>query len=176
MARAKKTDQEKSAGKNTKNAVKKPQTEEQNTVAAPEQEAPEQTQDTATEREAPEQTQDPAPEPEPPQDDGQDQEPPEPPQDDEQDQEPPQETGTEPDMFADLPNPCVYCGPSVKGVARQYTTYQGGIPDALREFIKARPEALGLIVSTGTFPAMRRRLETHGTREAKLYKAVKARL
>ena len=82
----------------------------------------------------------------------------------------------EPDMFADLPNPCVYCGPSVKGIARQYTTYQGGIPDALREFIKTRPEALGLIVCTGKFPAMRRRLETHGTREAKLYKAVKARI
>ena len=82
----------------------------------------------------------------------------------------------EPDMFGNLPNPCVYCGPSVKGVARQYTTYQGGIPTALREFIKARPEALGLIVSTGKFQAMRRRLETPGTTEAKLYKAVKARL
>ena len=88
----------------------------------------------------------------------------------------PEQTTPERDEFANIPNPCVYCGPSVKGVARQYTTYQGGIPDALREFIKARPEALGLIVSTGKFPAMRRRLETHGTREAKLYKAVKARL
>lgn len=82
----------------------------------------------------------------------------------------------EPDMFARLPNPCVYCGPSVKGVARQYTTYQGGIPDALRKFIKECPEAIGLIVSTGTFQAMRRRLETLGTPEAALYKAVKARL
>lgn len=80
----------------------------------------------------------------------------------------------EPDMFANLPNPCVYCGPSVKGVARQYTTYQGGIPDALREFIRKHPVALGLIVSTGNFQAMRKRLEMRETPEAKLYKAVKA--
>lgn len=87
-----------------------------------------------------------------------------------------EKTTPEQDMFAKLPNPCVYCGPSVKGVARQYTTYQGGIPDVLREFIKAHPEALGLIVSTGQFQEQRRRLETPGTKEAKLYKAVKARL
>lgn len=85
-----------------------------------------------------------------------------------------------PDPFAyclaRLPNPCVYCGPSVKGVARQYTTYHGGIPDALREFIKEHPQALGLIVSVEGFQAMRKRLETRGTLEEKLYKAVKAEL
>lgn len=82
----------------------------------------------------------------------------------------------EPDVFSNLPNPCVYCGPSIKGVARQYTTYQGGIPNVLREFIIENPDALGLIVPTGRFPAMRKKLETPGTREEKLYKAVKARL
>ena len=87
-----------------------------------------------------------------------------------------EEVEPEPDMFGNLPNPCVYCGPSVRGVARQYTTYQGGISDALREFIRAHPGALGLIVSTGKFPAMRKRLETYGTKEANLYKAVKAEL
>lgn len=30
----------------------------------------------------------------------------------------------EQDEFAALPSPCVYCGPSVRGVARQYTTYR----------------------------------------------------
>lgn len=179
MARKKKTEQKPEKLEQTKDAATKQKASEQTTDTAPEQKVPEQTTDPAPETEAAEQTTDPAPDQEPPKDDGQDQEPQEPSQDDEQDKkppEPPKETGTEPDMFADLPNPCVYCGPSVKGVARQYTTYQGGIPDALREFIKARPEALGLIVSTGKFPAMRRRLETHGTREAKLYKAVKASL
>jgi len=82
-------------------------------------------------------------------------------------------TKPETDMFAKLPNPCVYCGPSVKGVARQYTTYQGGIPDAMRKFIKEHPAALRLIVSTGKFQAMRKRLETRGTPEEKLYKALK---
>ena len=81
------------------------------------------------------------------------------------------------DLFANLPDPCVYCGPSVKNVARQYTTYQGGgIPDALREFIKAHPAARGLITSTGKFAAMRKRLETPGTAEAILYKTVKSEL
>lgn len=87
-----------------------------------------------------------------------------------------QEAPQKPDRFAKIPNPCVYCGPSVRGVARQYTTYQGGISDALREFIKVHPQALGLVVSTGEFPFMRKRLETPGTLEANLYKAVKEKL
>lgn len=87
-----------------------------------------------------------------------------------------EETKPEQDLFAGIQNPCVYCGPTVRGVARQYTTYQGGIPDALRDFIKEHPDARQLIVSTAQFPAMCRRLDTPGTEEAKLYKAVKARL
>lgn len=90
-----------------------------------------------------------------------------------------EQTAPEPerDLFANLPDPCVYCGPSVKNVARQYTTYQGGgIPDALRDFIKAHPAARGLITSTGKFAAMRKRLETPGTAEAILYKSVKSEL
>ena len=91
-----------------------------------------------------------------------------------------QEEGTAPaketperDILAGIQNPCVYCGPTMRGVARQYTTFQGGIPDALRDFIKEHPEARQLIVSTAQFPAMRRRLDTPGTAEAKLYKQVK---
>lgn len=80
------------------------------------------------------------------------------------------------DLFAGIQNPCVYCGPTVRGVARQYTTYQGGIPDTLRDFIKEHPEARRLIVSTAQFPAYRRRLDTPGTAEAKLYKRVKEQL
>ena len=81
-----------------------------------------------------------------------------------------------PDLFAGIQNPCVYCGPTVRGVARQYTTYQGGIPDTLRDFIKEHPDARWLIVSTAQFPAMRKRLDTPGTAEAKLYKRVKEQL
>ena len=80
------------------------------------------------------------------------------------------------DEFADIPNPCVYCGPSVRGVARQYTTYQGGIPAELKEFIKAHPAARGLIIPTAKFASVRKRLETHGTAEAIIYKGVKDEL
>ena len=66
--------------------------------------------------------------------------------DGQEDQTGQEQTGQEQerDEFADIPNPCVYCGPSVRGVARQYTTYQGGIPDPLKEFIKEHPAARAL--------------------------------
>lgn len=85
---------------------------------------------------------------------------------------PGQET-PEQDISAGIPNPCVYCGPTVRGMTRQYTTFQGGIPDALRDFIREYPEARRLIVSTAEFPAMRKRLDTPGTAEAALYKQVR---
>ncbi len=80
------------------------------------------------------------------------------------------------DIFVGISNPCVYCGPTVRGVARQYTTYQGGIPDELRDFIKEHPQARGLIVSTGQFASFHKRLNTPGTAEANLYKRVKVEL
>ncbi len=80
------------------------------------------------------------------------------------------------DMFSNFPNPCVYCGPSVRGVARQYTTYQGGIPEPLKEFIKAHPAVRALLVPTAKFAGVRRRLETPGTAEAVVYKRVKSEL
>lgn len=83
---------------------------------------------------------------------------------------------SERDEFADIPNPCVYCGPSVRGVARQYTTYMGGIPEPLKEFVKAHPAARRLIVSTAKFASTRKRLETYGTAEAAIYKKVKDEL
>ena len=81
------------------------------------------------------------------------------------------------DPLTELPNPCVYCGPSIRGVTRQYTIYQGGgLPAPLKEVVNRHPEAAKLIVSVGKFKAMRRRLDTPGTQEAKLYKALKEAL
>ena len=38
-----------------------------------------------------------------------------------------------------FPDPCVYCGPSVKGVAKQYTVYTGGnVPGPLRDLWNLR--------------------------------------
>ena len=79
-------------------------------------------------------------------------------------------------FFAKLPDPCVYCGPSVRGVARQFTVYNGGIPDALKEFIKEHRTARGLIVSVERFAQMRTRLETPGTGEFILFRKVRAEL
>ena len=75
-----------------------------------------------------------------------------------------------------LPDPCVYCGPSVRNVARQFTVYNGGIPDALKEFIKEHRAARGLIVGVERFAQMRTRLETPGTGEFILFRKVRAEL
>lgn len=98
--------------------------------------------------------------------------------DGQEDQTGQEQTGQEQerDEFADIPNPCVYCGPSVRGVARQYTTYQGGIHDPLKEFIKEHPAARGLIVPASRFAIVRKRLETRGTAESIIYKKVKDEL
>jgi len=74
------------------------------------------------------------------------------------------------------PKPCVYCGPSVRGVARQYTVYTGGIPEALREFVQEHPAARGLVVSVNNFPATRVNLGKHGTAETALYEKIKSEL
>ncbi len=79
-------------------------------------------------------------------------------------------------FFDKLPNPCVYCGPSVRGVARQFTVYHGGIPDALKEFIKEHRAAKGLLVSVERFAQVRTRLETPGTGEYILFRKVRAEL
>lgn len=80
------------------------------------------------------------------------------------------------EFFAKLPDPCVYCGPSVRGVARQFTVYNGGIPDVLKEFVKEHRAARGLIVSVERFAQVRTRLETPGTGEFILFRKVRAEL
>lgn len=80
-------------------------------------------------------------------------------------------------MCGSLPDPCVYCGPSIKGVARQYAIYQGGeIPGPLAEIIRGYPDARKLLVSTEAFPDMRKQLDTPETPEAGLYKAFRRAL
>lgn len=79
-------------------------------------------------------------------------------------------------FFGKLPDPCVYCGPSVRNVARQYTVYNGGIPDALKEFIKEHRAAKGLLVSVEKFAQMRKNLETPGTGEFILFRKVRGEI
>ena len=75
-----------------------------------------------------------------------------------------------------FPIPCVYCGPSVRGVAKQYTTYTTRVPEKLEEFIDEHPAARGLVVPTSSFAQTRRNLGIAGTREAILYQKVKNEL
>lgn len=85
--------------------------------------------------------------------------------------------GAEPKEEITFPENCVYCGPSVKGVAKQYTVYTGGnIPAPLRDFVQQHPAARGLVVAIGRFAKMRQRLETPGTAEAMLFQKVKSEL
>lgn len=81
----------------------------------------------------------------------------------------------EPKEEITFPENCVYCGPSVKGVAKQYTVYTGGnIPAPLRDFIQKHPAAKGMVVTIGCFAKMRERLETPGTAEALLFQQIKS--
>ena len=70
----------------------------------------------------------------------------------------------------------VYCGPSVRAVARQFTVYSGELPEPLEDFIRDHPAAAGLLVPVGSFAQTRRNLETPGTSEAILYDKVKSEL
>lgn len=72
--------------------------------------------------------------------------------------------------------PVVYCGPSVRGIVRQYTVFMGDIPDMLKDFIQDHPIAVSLIVPTDQFAQMRSKLETAGTAEAILYKQLKSEI
>lgn len=72
--------------------------------------------------------------------------------------------------------PCVYCGPSVRGVARQFTVYTKGLPEALNAFLLEHPTAKGLLVPVEDFAAVRARLETPGTRESIVFHNLRTKL
>lgn len=72
--------------------------------------------------------------------------------------------------------PCVYCGPSVRGVVKQYTVFAGGIPEPLQAFIDSHPEAKALLVAVDRFAETRKKMETAGTAESILYHKIKSEL
>ena len=52
----------------------------------------------------------------------------------------------------------VYCGPSIRGVARQYTAYNNGIPQGLKEATEKNKILAALIVPLEELPeAMRQK-------------------
>ena len=70
------------------------------------------------------------------------------------------------------PRPCVWCGPSVKGVAAQYTVFTE-MPKQLEALVEQIPAARGLVVALDKFPQVRRKLEESGTKENAWYNEVK---
>lgn len=66
----------------------------------------------------------------------------------------------------------VYCGPSVRGVAKQYTVYYGRLPAALVTFLARHPAAQCLCVPLEEFAATRKGLNTKGSPQETLYKTV----
>ena len=67
-----------------------------------------------------------------------------------------------------------YCGPPVRGVAKQYTVYAGELPEELKAFIQKHPEAGALVVPVERFAETRRKLEQAGTAQAILYRKIKS--
>lgn len=69
----------------------------------------------------------------------------------------------------------VYCGPSIKGVARQYTAYNNGIPEGLKQAAEKNKILTALIVPLEDLPEAMRQLRQKSGRIYTLYKAVQGR-
>ena len=69
----------------------------------------------------------------------------------------------------------VYCGPSIKGVARQYTAYNNGIPEGLKQVAEKNKILAALIVPLEDLPEAMRQLRQRSGRIYTLYKAVQGR-
>lgn len=69
----------------------------------------------------------------------------------------------------------VYCGPSIKGVARQYTAYNNGIPEGLKQAAEKNKILAALIVPLEDLPEAMRQLRQKSGRVYTLYKAVQGR-
>ena len=62
-----------------------------------------------------------------------------------------------------------YCGPTIKGLAPQYTVFVDGIPEKLAEIAEEHPVVKALIVPREKLAEMRVKVEQNGTRENLLY-------
>lgn len=77
----------------------------------------------------------------------------------------------DPKKTAKATGPAVYCGPTIPGVAKQYTTYTNGTPAALAEAIKAKPVLGGLVVPLEQLPEVRRQFHAGAGHYFNLYRA-----
>lgn len=71
--------------------------------------------------------------------------------------------------------PMVYCGPSIPGVARQYTVYHGGIPDALSAEAADNPTLGLLILPLARLPEAMKSINSRSGHIYRLFSLVKAK-
>ena len=77
--------------------------------------------------------------------------------------------------------PVVYCGPSIPGVANQFTTYQNGVPAGLEAKAQEIPAIRGLLIPLDQLPDAMKKLRggfghvyrLHGLVQAKINQEVK---
>lgn len=73
--------------------------------------------------------------------------------------------------------PCpvvIYCGPTIAGVAKQYTVYKGELPTALKDAIVKAPVIGKLIFPLERLPEVRQQLNSKSGHIYRLYKVVQA--
>lgn len=75
---------------------------------------------------------------------------------------------------AEQPATVVYVGPSIPGVAKQFTTYREGIPDALAEAIRDTPAMEGLVIPLEQLPEAMKMLRGGSGHIFRLYRLVQA--
>ncbi len=64
-----------------------------------------------------------------------------------------------------IPETVVYCGPTIKGVAQQFTAYNNGIPKKLKEYAKSNLSARRLIVPLDKLVQTKKNIMIQGTIE-----------
>lgn len=83
------------------------------------------------------------------------------------------ETVSEPETAAKADDTVlVYCGPSIKNVAKEGTVYAGGLPEIFTEYAKTRPEVMSLVVPLEKYAEFRAAIEQKGTAAYIIYKNV----
>lgn len=75
----------------------------------------------------------------------------------------------DPKKTAQATGPVAYCGPTIPGVAVQFTTYTNGVPAALEEAAKENPVLGGLVVPLDQLPEVRRQFHAGAGRYYTMY-------
>lgn len=74
--------------------------------------------------------------------------------------------------------PCqvvIYCGPTIAGVAKQYTVYKGALPTALIDAIAKAPVIGELIFPLEKLPEVRQQINSKSGHIYRLYRIVQAK-